>query len=161
MSLAKESPLFAKPSDYEDDVFAWALEQAELLRLGRFTELDIANVIEEIEGLGREMELQLRFHYRDLIAALLEWQYARPAETVPLEKSILDARFGIEVEESGSRSLRQSAKRTIAEIYPEAVRLAMVATGLPRASFPTECPFEVGFLRDLDAMPGDPAGEPT
>jgi Domain of unknown function DUF29 len=158
MSLAKDKPYFSQPSDYEDDVYAWAFEQAQLLRLGRFSELDVANVIEEIESLGREIELQLGFHYRDLIAALLEWQYARPVNVAELEKTILDARIGIQEEERDSKSLRDAAKRLIAQTYPSAARLAVVATGLPRETFPIECPYGVALLRDLDAMP--PEGLP-
>ena len=37
---------------YERDVYAWSKEQAELLRAGRFTELDLEHIIEEIEDVG-------------------------------------------------------------------------------------------------------------
>ena len=38
---------------YEVDFYGWTQEQARLLREGRFAELDVANVVEEIETLGR------------------------------------------------------------------------------------------------------------
>ena len=37
---------------YREDSYAWALEQAELLRQRRFALLDLANLIEEVEGLA-------------------------------------------------------------------------------------------------------------
>ena len=40
-------------ADYEEDFYAWTVEQARLLRSGEFSSIDIANVAEEIESLGR------------------------------------------------------------------------------------------------------------
>jgi Domain of unknown function DUF29 len=37
---------------YEADFYVWAERQAELLRAGRFDELDLTNLIEEVEDLG-------------------------------------------------------------------------------------------------------------
>lgn len=152
MSLAKEKPYYSTPSDYEDDVYAWSHEQAQLLRLGRFSEVDLPNVIEEIERLGREIRTQLTCLYRDLIANLLEWQ-SMPENRTEIEGAVLHCRAGILQEEQESASLRDNARRLVADVYPQAVALAMTATGLPRDSFPIECPFSVDFLRDLDAMP--------
>ncbi|MBC8130508.1 MAG: DUF29 domain-containing protein [Rhizobiaceae bacterium] len=153
MSLAKDNPYYRMPSDYEDDIYLWAHEQAQLLRLGRFSEVDLPNVIEEIESLGREVRTQLEFHYRDLISHLLEWQEAPENRTSEIDGAILNCRFAIQEEEADSRSLRSDAKRIVADVYPGAVRLAMTATGLERHRFPFECPFSIEFLRDLDAMP--------
>ena len=41
----------AKPL-YEQDFYVWTEQQTELLRQRRFEELDLANLIEEVEGLG-------------------------------------------------------------------------------------------------------------
>ena len=38
---------------YEVDFYAWTQRQGALLREGRFSELDMTNLIEEIESLGR------------------------------------------------------------------------------------------------------------
>lgn len=153
MSLAKDRPYYLQPADYEDDVRTWALEQAQLLRLGRFSELDLPNIIEEIEGIGLDMQLQLRFHYRDLVAALLEWQFAPDHRTPELDREILDARIGVLEEERESRFLRDNAAQVVEEIYPQAVKLAMTATGFPRERFSYECPYALPMLRDLDALP--------
>ena len=44
---------------YEADVVAWAQEQAALLRAGRFSEIDIANIAEEIEDVGKSEKREL------------------------------------------------------------------------------------------------------
>jgi hypothetical protein len=160
MSLAKDKPYYATPSDYEDDVYAWAFEQAQLLRLGRFSEVDLPNVIEELESLGREVRELITDAYRDLIATLLEWEAEPSSRTRDNKKVILESRFRIRDEEGEARSLRDDAKRIVEDIYPEAVHLAMTATGLPRELFPFDCPYDLAFLRDIDAMPdGDPRGD--
>lgn len=38
---------------YETDVLAWANEQARLIRAGRFDLLDLKNIAEEIEDVGK------------------------------------------------------------------------------------------------------------
>jgi hypothetical protein len=42
-----------KNATYEADFYAWTVEQAKLLRQGRFADADIANIVEEIESLSR------------------------------------------------------------------------------------------------------------
>ncbi len=44
---------------YERDYYAWANEQASLLRAGKLTEADVANIIEEIESMGRSERSEL------------------------------------------------------------------------------------------------------
>ena len=44
---------------YEQDFFAWANEQAALLRAGKLHDVDIENVAEEIESMGRSQKREL------------------------------------------------------------------------------------------------------
>ncbi len=37
---------------YEQDLYAWSEVQTDLLRRGRFSELDLEHVVEEIEDVG-------------------------------------------------------------------------------------------------------------
>jgi hypothetical protein len=39
--------------DYEQDFYGWTQEQAALLRAGQLNDLDITNLIEEVESMGR------------------------------------------------------------------------------------------------------------
>ncbi|MFS8831689.1 DUF29 domain-containing protein, partial [Synechococcus sp. R8-2] len=39
---------------YEYDFYAWTQKQAALLKSGQWDQLDIANLVEEIEALGRQ-----------------------------------------------------------------------------------------------------------
>lgn len=39
--------------DYQTDYYGWTVEQAELLKAGDWQDLDIENLIEEVEAMGR------------------------------------------------------------------------------------------------------------
>lgn len=60
---------------YEDDVIAWAEQQASLLRAGKWSELDIDNIAEEIEDVGKSEKRELQSRLALLIAHLLKWTY--------------------------------------------------------------------------------------
>lgn len=46
---------------YDEDFYAWANEQAALLRAGRLAEADIAHIAEEIESMGKTEKRELRY----------------------------------------------------------------------------------------------------
>ena len=60
---------------YEKDFYAWTQEQAALLSQGRWTGLDISNLVEEIESLGKQQRSELRNRLKVLLIQLLKWQY--------------------------------------------------------------------------------------
>ena len=48
----------SRPADaalYEEDFYLWVERQADLLRDGRFRDLDLAHLIEEVEDLGANL----------------------------------------------------------------------------------------------------------
>ncbi len=54
---------------YENDIVAWANEQARLLRAGRFDLLDLEHLAEEIEDVGRSEQRELANRMAVLLAA--------------------------------------------------------------------------------------------
>jgi hypothetical protein len=58
---------------YERDFYAWANEQAALLRAGKLADADIANIAEEIDSMGRGERRELTNRLAVLLAHLLEW----------------------------------------------------------------------------------------
>ena len=46
-------------TSYESDVVAWAKEQAALIRSGHFDKLDLINIAEEIEDVGKSEQREL------------------------------------------------------------------------------------------------------
>ncbi len=60
---------------YDTDFYAWTLAQAEYLRAGQFELLDLENLGEEIESLGKQQRQELRNRLGILLGQLLKWHY--------------------------------------------------------------------------------------
>jgi Domain of unknown function DUF29 len=64
---------------YEEDLYAWAQDQATLLRAGRFDALDLEHLIEEIEDLAGSLKSAVRSRATAIMAHLLKLQHS-PAQ---------------------------------------------------------------------------------
>jgi hypothetical protein len=62
-------------STHENDFYAWTQEQAHLLRTGQLHQIDLQNIAEEIEDMGRSERRQLESRLEILIMHLLKWQF--------------------------------------------------------------------------------------
>ena len=60
---------------YDQDIVAWANEQAALLRAGRYELLDIEHIADEIEDVGKSEQRELISRMAVLLAHLLKWQH--------------------------------------------------------------------------------------
>lgn len=60
---------------YETDFYGWTLQQAELLRHKEWSKIDLPNLLEEIESLGKQQRQELRNRLSVLLGYLLKWQY--------------------------------------------------------------------------------------
>jgi hypothetical protein len=59
---------------YETDFYAWTQEQARLLREGRWADLDLENLVDEVESVGRSDKRQIESRLEILLAHLLKWK---------------------------------------------------------------------------------------
>ena len=60
---------------YDRDLYGWATEQAALLRAGRLTEADAANIAEELDDVGNEQYDKLESALRLILLHLLKWDH--------------------------------------------------------------------------------------
>lgn len=60
---------------YEEDVIAWSLEQAALLRAGKLSVIDVQHIAEEIEDVGKSEQRELSNRMAVLLCHLLKWKY--------------------------------------------------------------------------------------
>jgi hypothetical protein len=60
---------------YDQDVVAWAAEQARLIRAGQFDQLDLEYIADEIEDVGKSEKRELASRLAVLLARLLKWQH--------------------------------------------------------------------------------------
>src|SRR5215831_11171986 len=92
---------------YDQDFYAWTQEQAALLREGAVHELDLGNLAEEIESLGKSDRRALGSHLRNLVMHLHKWQYQPDGRFTghSWESSIINARDEIAMILEDSHSL--------------------------------------------------------
>ena len=60
---------------YDTDIVAWATEQAGLLRSRQWSALDLENIAEEIEDVGKSEIRELESRAAVLIGHLLKWKF--------------------------------------------------------------------------------------
>jgi Domain of unknown function DUF29 len=81
---------------YERDFYAWANQQAALLRDGRLAEADIEKIAEEIESMGRSEKRELVSRLTILLQHLLKWHFQPGRRSVSWGPSIENTRLQLE-----------------------------------------------------------------
>ena len=97
-------------ASYDTDFFGWTIHQARMLHEKNWQALDITNLIEEIESLGRQERRELENRLGLLVGHLLKWQYQPEKQSRSWKISI--------------RSQRQEiAKLLVVDILPRLKRV--------------------------------------
>jgi hypothetical protein len=68
---------------YDEDLYLWSQSQAALLRAGRFEELDLENLIEEVEDVGGALKRSVRSRTRTIIEHLLKLEFSPSTDPHP------------------------------------------------------------------------------
>jgi len=139
---------------YERDFYAWANEQAALLRANRLGQADIEHIAEEIESMGRSEKRELVSRLTILLLHLLKWQYQPALRGASWRSSIRVQRISIDSHMQDNPSLKAVLPTAIAEAYRVAKIEAEDQTSLPEDTFPTACPWAFGEMTDDNFWPG-------
>jgi ribosomal protein L29 len=142
---------------YEKDVFAWATEQAALLRSGRLSELDIDHIAEEIESVGSSQKRELVSRLTVLLQHLLKWQFQAALRGKSLQVTIRVQRRDLAYLMKNNPSLRSMLSEAIAQAYGTAVIKAGAETDIAESVFPSDCPWTFEQMMDPDFWPGEAA----
>lgn len=126
---------------YDTDFFAWTEEQVRLLRAGELSQLDIENLAEEVEDMGRRLRQELRNRLAVLAMHLLKWQYRPGHRSRSWGGTIREQRAEIAELLEESPSLGPTLARALTKAYSRAAARVIAETGLPETTFPAECPF--------------------
>ncbi|MBD2177670.1 DUF29 domain-containing protein [Pseudanabaena sp. FACHB-1998] len=143
----------AQQDQYEQDFYAWTQKQAQLLRLGDFQGLDLENLAEEIESLGRQQKQELRNRFGVLIGHLLKWEY-QPQRRGKSWKITIDLQRD-EITElvHENSSLKPYLEEAIAKSYKQAIALVVKETPLDKHDLPPQCPYSFAQVLDQDFYP--------
>ena len=140
---------------YADDFYGWAHEQAARLRAGDWHALDVANIAEEIETLGRSEASALRSSLRLIAMHLLKFRFQPQRASRSWRVTVERERINLERNLAENSSLKPRLSALFTEACADARRLAAAETRLAIATFPAEPPFSLEEVRrDEAAGPG-------
>ena len=146
---------------YEQDYGAWAERQIELLRSGRFNDLDIDHLTEELADMGRSERNELESRLVILLAHLLKWRFQydqlsdrwKEFRGDSWRSTIIEQRDRIQKRLEKSPGLRPELKVLSREAYADAIGLAAKESGLPAEHFPSDCPYSLEQILDDGFFP--------
>ena len=133
-------------NSYEKDFYSWTQEQAELLKHGRFSDLDIANLIEEVESMGRSEKRELESRLTILLLHLLKWKYQDVRRGRSWQLSIDEQRMQFEKPLNENPGLKPALDQIIKDAYKLAVIKAARETKISKSIFPESCPWTLAQL---------------
>ena len=145
------------PSLYDKDFYAWTQEQASLLHSRQWSQLDLLNLVEEIEFLGRQERRELINRLSVLIGHLLKWQYQSQRRTRSWVATIAIQRLEIMKLIEESPSLKPDLEAALQQAHLKAINLAIQDTNLPNRTFPVVCPYALAEILDDRFHPGEPS----
>lgn len=148
MSVKSPSPA---SSLYEQDFAEWLDHTARLLRDYRLDEVDVEHLIEEIAGMSASEKHDINSRVRVILLHLLKWHYQSAKRSRSWLSTITVQRAEIRDLLKRSPSLKLALGSAVA--YRDALDLAMIETGLPAATFPSECPFTPAEVLDSGFLP--------
>jgi hypothetical protein len=137
---------------YERDFHAWTFEQARKIRSGE--PIDIENVAEELEDLGRSQQQQLRNRMAVLLTHLLKWEFQPDKRSASWKATIEEQRRRINRLIGEMPSLRAYLPEAIVDAYETAVTFAAAETMMVPEDLPSECPYTLEQIMNAPFLPG-------
>jgi len=133
---------------YDTDFAEWSRQTAEMLRAGRLEELDLENVAEEIESLGKSEHAAVRCQIKRLLMHKVKQMIQPERDGTSWCLSIADARQTILDHIEDSPSLRKYLRDNLQRFYQDSVRLALIETEQAAAAeqVPKKCPWALDLL---------------
>ena len=128
---------------YDQDFYQWTQEQAALLKAGTLAQLDIENLIEEVESMGRSEKRELVSRLTVLLAHMLKWDFQPSRQGRSWEKTIKIQRIDIRQVLKDSPGLKHQFEDIVYLAYEKAVIFASDETDLPETAFPETCPYTI------------------
>lgn len=138
---------------YETDFYGWTQDQSDLIRSGRIGELDIENILEEIEAMGRSEKRTLDSRLTTLLAHMLKWKYQPVRRGKSWQLTIEGQRFNFIDVLDDNPSLKPHLSSILKHAYAKSRIEAAKETGLDKSTFPIECPWDYSQILDDEFYP--------
>jgi len=142
---------------YDTDFTEWAEQTAKLLREGRFADIDMPALIEEMEGLARSDRKAIYSQLKRLLFHLLKLAYFSERHYqragAGWKRTVISARHEIEESIRDSPSLASYPATRLAEAYDKVRREAGVLPNFPDDVLPGSCPWSMEQILDTAFFP--------
>lgn len=142
---------------YETDFYAWTQEQSSLLRDRQWSQVDLQNLIEEIESLGKQQRQELRNRLSILIGHLLKWEYQSQRRSRSWLATLRIQRLDTTELLEENPSLKPYLEEALGKAYLKGVELAVRETDLSSRTFPSNCPYSLAEILNQSFYPGAPS----
>jgi len=126
---------------HEKDFFKWTRKQAACLKKQEFSNLDIENLIEEIESLGRSERRTLESYLEVMLMHMLKVKSQPQRHSKSWDLSIKNSRQKFKKVLKQSPSLKSKFAEILKDAYASARLDAALETGLDEKVFPINCPW--------------------
>jgi hypothetical protein len=138
---------------YSRDFALWLRAQTALLRERKFDLLDVDNLADEVDDMGKNLHRELKSRLRVVLIHLLKCRYQPDQRSSHWLATLGEQRNQITDLIEQSPSLERHVAGYANARYPQAVARAAQETGLPPSSFPASNPFSQAQLLDPDYLP--------
>jgi hypothetical protein len=138
---------------YKTDDHLWLLQTIELLKQGRFDELDLENLIEELESLAKRDKRQVKSLLEQVIRHLLLLQFWNQEYDRNKNHWRSEIRsFRVELKDRLTSNLYSYLSSIFTTIYEDALGYVQEKTGFT-VNFPAECPYSLEEVLDINYLP--------
>lgn len=138
---------------YNRDFYLWLEETLKLLREGRLAEIDVKNLIEEIEDMGKSQKQAVRSNLIVVLMHLIKYKYQPERRSGSWKYTIREHRRRLTEAFEDSPSLRNYCMEVFDKCYQSARKEAADETELPLKTFPPESPFTLEKTLNEDFLP--------
>ena len=138
---------------YDEDFYLWLETTAKQLKAGKVAEVDLVNLIEEIECMGRSEKRALKSNLIVVLMHLLKYKYQPEKRTKSWLSTIFEHRRRLQEGLLESPSLKNYFDENFGVCYQDARQQAALETGLLIDTFPVESPFTADECLHQDFLP--------
>lgn len=129
------------PCEYDKDFYKWANQQAKFLKSGEYAKLDMDNLFEELEGLGKSEKFRLGSYLENALMHKLKVQFQPEKHSRSWDLSIKEAIFKAQQTLEENPSLKSKLRKILENAYFSAKIRAAKETEMEESIFPDECPW--------------------
>jgi hypothetical protein len=115
--------------------------------------VDVENLAEEIEDMGKSLRREWESRLKVLIVHLLKWVFQPELREVCWQLTIQEQRDQLHELLADNPSLKNQMTASLERTYPRAVKRTALETSLAEETFQKECPFRLEYILNESFWP--------